>query len=60
MFLQVSVCPRGVYTLLDRHPQADTFQAYIPMGTPPALADTPPREMATAADGTQPNGMHSC
>ena len=23
-------------------------------------ADTPPRETATAADGTHPTGMHSC
>ena len=46
---------------LGKHPQADT-----PLGGhPPRQANTPsrqtaPPEMATAADGTHPTGMHSC
>ena len=31
-----------------------------PRQTPPQQADTPSPEMATAADGTHPAGMHSC
>ena len=48
MFSQVSVCPRGEGC------------------TPPCQADTNPPagrrppQMATAADGTHPTGMHSC
>ena len=54
MFSQVSVCPQGGGV----HPRL----ADIPgRQTPPRQADTPPTpEMATAADGTYPTGMHSC
>ena len=38
-------CQGEVYTLLSRHPPADT-----PL----------PQQTATAADGTHPTGMHSC
>ena len=44
-------CPQGRGV----HPQADT-----PGQTPPWQADNPPPQMATAADGTHPTGMHSC
>ena len=50
MFPQVSVCPRGWCT----PPYGQTPQADTPW------ADTPLNQMATAADGTHPTGMHSC
>ena len=31
-----------------------------PVGSAPRGVETPPPVMATAADGTQPTGMHSC
>ena len=41
-----------------KHPQVDTHQVdTLWVDTP--WADPPP-EMATAADGTRPTGMHSC
>ena len=41
---------RGVYTPLGRHPLRQT-----PPGQTP-----PPKETASAADGTHPTGIHSC
>ena len=62
-----SQCMLG-YTPLGRYPQSDTppvrhcLGRHPPGQTPPRQtpprSDTPP--MATAADGTHPNGMHSC
>ena len=55
MLSQVSVCPqgRGVHPPVVETPgQADT-----PLH---GQADAPPRQTATAADGTHPTGMHSC
>ena len=50
-------------TPLDRHPWTDTpilGRHPLPLGRHPR-ADTPPsQQMATAADGTLPTGMHSC
>ena len=66
MFLHVSVCPRGEY--LGRcppRPGTPSWEAH-PLGSTPHLGSTPPleahppREMADAADGTHPTGMHSC
>ena len=73
MFSQACVCLRGglPQCMLEYHltgtdpPGADT----PPEQTPPPGADThpeqtpradPPRETATAADGTHPTGIHSC
>ena len=39
-------------------PGADTHPPWSRQ--PPLGADNPPRETATAADGTHPTGMHSC
>ena len=41
-------------------PRADTPRADTPPEQTPPGADTRPEHMATAADGTHPNGMHSC
>ena len=74
MFSQVcqEFCPWGVYTPLGRYnPQADTPHRHPPgqtllLGRPPqpemAWADTlpPTPETATAADGINLTGMHSC
>ena len=73
MFSQVFVIlftGEGVWqTPLGRHPWADTLGQTPPEQTPPGQtsprqtpprADTPPQQMATAADGTHPTGMHSC
>ena len=53
MFSQVSVCPRGEGCTpscqADINPPRQTH--------PPS---PPPPQMATAADGTHPTGMHSC
>ena len=51
MFLQARVCPQGGDVCLSTTPL---------LGTDPPGADTPPKETATAADGTHPTGMHSC
>ena len=70
MFLHLSVILfRGVYTPLDRHPQADTPPGHPQADTPfpqadiPQAdilqADIPPRQIGTEADGTHPTGMHS-
>ena len=62
MFSQASVCPRAGEGV---HPPRQTAPGQTPLGTPPradtpqADTDTPP-EMATAAGGTHPTGMHSC
>ena len=65
MFLQVSVCPRGrggkctpplTDTPLCRHP----LGRHTPPGRHPLQADSSPHQMATAAEGTHPAGMHSC
>ena len=76
MFLQACVCPHGGICLSacwdtgpweQTPPQADTPPgADTPRSWHPHRADTPrehtppPRETATAADGTHPTGMHSC
>ena len=61
MFLQASVCPQGgclPQCVLGYPPRADSPR---PGSRHPHGADTPPpRETATAADGTHPTGMHSC
>ena len=46
----LSVHRGEVYTPLGRPPH----------GRPPLAMQTPPRQTATAADGTHPTGMHSC
>ena len=49
--------PLGTHTPLDRHP-LDRHTPYADTAPP---GGSPPRpEMATAADGTHPTGMHSC
>ena len=40
--------------------EADTPQGVPGPGGSTPRADPPPGEMATAADGTYPTGMHSC
>ena len=59
MFLQACVCPHGggsasVHAGIP-HPLEQT-----PLGVDTPREHTPPRETATAADGTHPTGMHSC
>ena len=75
MFLQVCVCPRGGGCLGGSAPRGGAWSwggsAPRGVGGVPgpqggwlvfqhALRQTPPGEMATAADGTHPTGMHSC
>ena len=75
MFLQASVCPRGggvpgrVGVLVPGVGGAWSGGCLLPRGLLPGgvvgipactEADTPQGEMATAADGTHPTGMHSC
>ena len=65
IFLQACVCPQGggpasvhagIHTPPKNPPQGK------PPGSrhPPEQTTPPPRETATAADGTHPTGMHSC
>ena len=45
----------------DTPPEADTpLEQTPPRSRHPPGVDTPPRDTATAADGTHPTGMHSC
>ena len=57
MFSQVSVCPQGgdVHPLGGHPAWVDIPWADTPLGQTPPLF-----EMASAADGTHPTGMHSC
>ena len=54
-------CMLGYHT-----PRADTsgadtpWEQTPPRADPPGRGHLPPRETATAADGTHPTGMHSC
>ena len=71
MFLQASVCPQGGFLVGGPGPGGawSGGGCLLPRGLLPGgvvgipactEADTPPGEMATAADGTHPTGMHSC
>ena len=70
MFLQVCVCPQGGGAWCGG---VCSGGCLVPGGSAPrrmpgpgglvshhALRQTPPGEMATAADGMHPTGMHSC
>ena len=73
MFLQACVCPHGGVCLSacwdttppSRHPPRSRPPWSTPREQTPPRRRTPgsrppPGEMATAADGTHPTGMHSC
>ena len=73
MFLHVchSVCPQrdvypsmqwagGVYPSMQWEICFWVQGVYITLGRHLTLADTPTLQMATAADGMHPTGMHSC
>ena len=60
MFLHMSVSHSFHRHPLDRLPTGQTARLIRhPLGRHPP-GQNPPSPMATAADGTHPNGMHSC
>ena len=60
LFLKCTVIGRGVFGPCTCCTRGGLPQCMLGYHTPPGVDTPPPRETATAADGTHPTGMHSC